>query len=63
MMYGKKSKVTPPMPLPPRRKVMPGDVNEAGGNPMRVAPVTPPARSPRRKQGHNTMLGKYASND
>ena len=59
MMYGNKKKVTPPMPKPRR-----GPMNEMMGSDMimRAAPVTPPARSPRRRKspGHNTTLGKYA---
>jgi hypothetical protein len=57
MMYGKKSKVTPPMPKPRR-----GTMNEMMGGDaiMRPAPVTPPVRKPRRNPGHNTKLGKYA---
>ena len=58
-MYGNKSSVTPPMPRPKR-----GTLNEMMGSGMimRPAPVTPPARSPRRRKspGHNTTLGKYA---
>jgi hypothetical protein len=57
MNYGKKKG----MPLPKSKPTM-GDMNEAMGSAgiMRPAPMATPKRKP--KMGHNTTLGKYATN-